>query len=154
MLRNHHILTFVTFLSLELQSPLHIGSIPGDRIEFSGDSARQYISYLNDARTVKFVGEKEKLKISNLYKAFAISERNSFLKKAIFAGQVIVAYNSENEGNFLNLSSFCLILFSSSAFHVNVCFLFMHPMLYCHIYTYILYLILYYILQHIVHIGA
>ena len=89
-------------LSVEFQSRLRIGSVEENELEFSGHSARQYISVNNsDPVMVRFVGEKQKLKISNLYKAFDITDRDKFLRNAEFPGQVIVAYTSTDESMFL-----------------------------------------------------
>ena len=90
----------MTCLFLEFQSRLRIGSVEENQLEFSGHSARQYLSYSGDDVMVKFVGQKLKLMLSNLYKAFDIGDRNKFLRKAKFPGQVIVAYTSTDEGNY------------------------------------------------------
>ena len=86
---------------LEFKSRLHIGTVESQRIEFSGHAARQFITYAGDDTTVKFVGEKLKLKYRNLLKAFALQNNHRILNGAGFEGQVIAAYTSTDEGRLL-----------------------------------------------------
>ena len=65
-------------------------------------TCRSYVSYPEDSGdpVVKFVGEKAKLKLSNLYHAFDLPFHNEFLKRAIFPESVVFAYTSTVEGKW------------------------------------------------------
>ena len=90
----------------EFQSPLYIGSVAGQEVKFLGKANRQYIWYSDSSvkpkdyvPKVRFVGEKDKLKLKNLLAAFGLQDTFKFLKNSMFANQVVVAYTSLNEGN-------------------------------------------------------
>ena len=86
----------------EFQSPLKIGSVEAKQVKFGGNSSRQFLWYSTipddfDAR-VRFVGERDRLKLKNLLHAFDLPDTHKLLKNAEFENQVVAGYTSMNEG--------------------------------------------------------
>ena len=80
----------------ELKSRLHIGTVAGKLLEFPGDRSRQYI-YLEHNK-IQFVGVKNRLSINDIVEAFGAISSSKVLEDATFKSQVVMAYNSVDQG--------------------------------------------------------
>ena len=86
----------------EFQSRLHIGTVHEKQIEFYAKMSRQYLWYEgapNYEDRVRFVSERNGLKLRFIFNAFGIPDINRFLRRARFNSQIVVGYTSLNEGN-------------------------------------------------------
>ena len=88
---------------------MHVGTDEDKAIELPGGTGRQYIQ-LNRNRQVKFVGEKSHMEFKRILKAFSRRTQHKQLKKANFAGQVVAAYNSIDEGTSIFSTLMFLLL--------------------------------------------
>lgn len=73
------------------------------QVQFSGQMARQYVSYEKEDPEdfnpiVRFICDKKRLLLKNLYMAFAVPQTQAFLKESSFQDHVVAGYTSENEG--------------------------------------------------------
>jgi len=85
--------------AVEFQSRLHIGSVQDKQVEFFGSRSREYLWYSDqdfDPR-VRFVSERDGLKLKNIFDAFAVSDTHRLLNRAKFNHQVVIGYTSLSE---------------------------------------------------------
>ena len=89
--------TLSGFISSVFSSRLHVGTASSQLLELSGATSRQYL-YLNEGDKKRYVGVKTNVKFQKLAEAFGETVQYNLLRSAQFDGQVVVVYNSVDEG--------------------------------------------------------
>ena len=88
-------------LILEFQSRLRIGIVKNKQIDFYAKMSRQYLWYVRAPDfypRVRFVSERNGLKLKHIFNAFNIPDMNRMLRNARFNRQLVVGYTSLDEG--------------------------------------------------------